>query len=369
MHPQGKAWEYLLQKDYQCEVVILESEWDIRENARQIKKIKQLGCLLLVLVQKDHSPYPDSEEHHRECFENVIRIFRRTIDEITPVYGIVDREYPGQTLIKDLPNIQLFTGRESEVFAAIRKQLSGFRITPQSPEVHRNPFGAETLEDVALTMNHLEIAYQQTHTEDEMLAIPCSNEAIALQAIRMRIIPSEFFSDEFDKTLRLPPSKEEIDQAQLLQEFDKLRQYSLKDREKLKDALLQSTGRVRSERDGILATRATLGDHISGFAIDPLTLLYYETRGFGAHQIAASQLSDQLFWIEELRARPGISDISWYHNPRIIQGMIYREINDFQTPILQLFLKKRSVNFEKLTFFIMEKLHYLVIDEDTKTLD
>ncbi len=225
---------------------------------------------------------------------------------------------------------------------AIETILSSFRPST-------NYFGVETKRESVFIQQQLEKAYRINYRD----SMAPSNDFIVLEAIRLRLLPSELIKKEFDNVLIGILENPTIDNLTLEKERESIK-HLLEDPEKLM-SLLESS-----------ADSVSRGYEIAGFAIDPITLQYSYFSGFGKHRLTTIDLVDRLSRFYLMIGNSFIDDYEL--QSRFIEGEIFFQVPGFKTPIMRFYGRNKKEDVEKVVRHLSAKEKYIFIDVDHNLL-
>ena len=195
---------------------------------------------------------------------------------------------------------------------------------------------------------------------------------IIAEALRLRLLPAEFLKSEFDDTIEevrrvFASAKSSV----YKREVAKIRKMTDEERKAFSHALQRARGRgyEPAEGGGVYVTRASCGNNVNGFAIDPVTLETHITYRFGEHHLCGDILARRIEAIEALRNRKNRYELDddkerecrW----RLITGLIFSEIDGFATPMLQLYTGEADEKeIRKVVRFLREQQKFIPVNHD-----
>lgn len=140
--------------------------------------------------------------------------------------------------------------------------------------------------------DQLVTAYRTTHDEEAALAGVTDDQAVVLQAIRMRITPALFLSSQFEATLQTTVPIDQYYPACSVRELRRLRRLSASQLEQLYEQLMQAEGYVWT--DGQWVAHPEGHGELAAYVFDPLTGQAMTRSGIGVHHLIVHSLYDQI---------------------------------------------------------------------------
>lgn len=354
-----EALNFFLREDCGCEVLLYEGEWDFEEDLARLKQYAKFNILVLVIV---------AQAQYSDQHERVIKIVRDNLPPFFPV-NVIPTGWS-----------ESFTGKSDDTAVYVNDHMDkGLEELVRSLTANwKAPIdwlGAETKADQAILMLQLENAYRTHYLGDNdegMLGTPDVNSQIVAEALRLRLLPSEFLKAEFDDTLPQGRTNfERVEKSVYAEELAMLRAMTDDERKKLSDALSRARGHEPSPGGGVFVTRASCGSDVAGFAIDPITLEVVVINRFGLHAYAAEMLRYRVGAIEEIRSHSFVDKHS--RENYIIEGLIFTKINGFQTPLLQLFVGEfqgtEPEHQAKVARFLLAEQKYIPINYEMEVIE
>jgi hypothetical protein len=357
-NPWRDALSYFLREHHGCEILQYDHDWSFKKDLRKLKKFAASGLLVLVIVR---------QESYTDQHWPVIRLVRSRLSLTIPIVVLpnYDPEHPFTT--NPAHHLYSFYHDDAELQELVKKVVARWKSSDW--------LGAETREDQAILQQQLEHAYRVHYLENEgeedgMFGTPDTNHQVVAEALRLKLLPAMFLKEEFDDTLKrdvvpLTPAAPTIYD----QELSRLKALTDKERERLEEQLLRSAGYTKAPGGGLYKTRVSLGDNVSGFALDPLTGESTTTNQFGLHRYAAEQLASRIERIEEMRAGRSAEDVGEGWRSRIVSGLIYRNIDGFTIPFLELhqgFIEPE--HFKRAIQVIRDRKMFLPITNNARSL-
>lgn len=359
------ALSFFLRQHLGCEVIVYDYDRDFEEDIARIEKFSKGGQLIVVIVKQQE--YDD--QHTR-----IIKKVRDDLSKSLPIVVIPD--WRGEERFNGLPDDPLvYTHAHSspELVELINNLIAAWK-----PGL--NWLGAQTTEDQAILMAQLENAYRKHYLDDEddgMLGTPDRNHQIVAEALRLKLLPSICLKAEFDDTIERKTRVFVTAEPSVYQkEVEKIKAMTDDERKEFDHSLDRARGHMPAEGGGVYVTRASCGENVNGFAIDPVTLETYVTRRFGEHHMAKDMLAHRVEVIEELKkgrngSAPEDEDAEYRVKWRIMAGLIFSEIDGFTTPILRLY-KEHGDNEEdskKVVAFLLREQRFIPVDFDGKLME
>lgn len=349
---------YFLRENCGCEVVQYENNYEFKEDLHRLKKYSACRQLILVIVKQEVF----SDQH-----EQILQLVRCQLCTNIPVVVIPDRwidePFNGSP---DDNWVYAFDYTDSDLVELVDRLVTEWKPS-------HNWFGAETAEDQVTLMAQLENAYRKHYLSDGnkgMLGTPDRNHIIVAEALRVRLLPAEFLKAEFDDTIEaVPLALASIKPSVYKQEEAKIRKMTDEERKALSHALLRERGYEPTENGGVYVTRASCGESVNGFAIDPVTLETHITYRFGEHHLCGDILALRINAIEALQncKQPYALDYEKEQECRwrLITGLIFSEINGFTIPLLQLYTSDADEEqIRKVVHFLQKLQKFILVDHD-----
>ncbi|MBX4205486.1 MAG: hypothetical protein KW788_04900 [Candidatus Doudnabacteria bacterium] len=354
-----EALNFFLREDCGCEVLLYEGDYDFEEDLARLKQYAKFNILVLVIVAQ--AQY--SDEHERVI--NCVRTNLSPRFPINVIPGGFTERFEGRT---DDPAVHVNDHMDKGLEELVRSLTANWKAPIDW-------LGAETKDDQAILMSQLENAYRTHYLGDNdegMFGTPDVNSQIVSEALRLRLLPSQFLKAEFDDTLpQGRTSFDRIEQSVYAEELAKIRAMTEAERNQLSDALSRARGHEPSPGGGVFVTRASNGPDVAGFAIDPLTLETVVINRFGLHAMAAEMLRYRIGAIEEIRSHDFVD--KYGRETYIIEGLIFTKIDGFQTPLLQLFVGEfqgtEPEHQAKVARFLLAEQKYIPINYDMKVIE
>lgn len=187
-------------------------------------------------------------------------------------------------------------------------------------------------------------AYRSTHSEDDLLAVPDDETSAVLQFLRLRVIPSQFIAEEFDRVLQRSDDHLPLLSSTYARDLYRFLRLSATERALLFHKLMAAEGYVC--RDGRwYAPSEGFGD-AEVFVYDGLTGRHLTRSGIGAHALAMHALYDLVRPAELGRRWPlpkeeRMRDLC-QRMLEAIAGFIIR-LPGWHTPFLHLWVKEPDV--------------------------
>jgi len=339
------------------DVVSYENFWRLEADYQRVARLMKQEILALII-------FKESRWDNDHCSN--LAFVRSKISDKVLVW--LQREYISDFPFKNKDNDRnILYGKDEEILKKINEHLKNWQV----PDTW---LGVESEYEERLLMERLEKAYDRWHDEENLLAAPDYNHKVVAEALRLRLLPSEFIGEhlgEFDQDVLLSIQGLVISPNFDL-EVEKIRQIDNEQR----DSFLELLSKRRNSPDGI-----SWGRNVMGFAIDPLTLEVEINNNYGQHAYATDHLSYRLDRIANLSGKylhhdgfcqDALYDYRSYCLSRILPGLIFKKIEGFETPILKLFTKQSCVSEEylnKALRHLMQKKKYIPVNTRGEILD
>lgn len=356
-NPNRDALSYFLGEHCGCEVVRYEHDYAFQEDLPWLKKYSDCSQLILVIVKQEEC----AEQHVQ-----VLRLVHERLSTTLPVVVIPDC-WSGERFYHSPDNnsVYVFGHTDTGLVDLVDRLVAGWK----------SPYswcGVETVEDQATLLTQLENAYrtQCVGSDEGMFGIPDQNHMVIAEALRLRLLPVAFLKSEFDNTIegvrRVFVSAES---SIYNREVAKIRNMTDGERKAFSCALQRAMGYEPTENGGVCVTRASCGDNVNGFAIDPVTLETHITYHFGEHYLCGDILARRIAVIEALRNRKNRYDLDEDEERecrrRLLTGLILSKIVGFRTPILQLCTREADEEqIRKAVCFIRKQQKFIPVHYD-----
>lgn len=301
---------YVLENDLRCHVVLFEDTYAVTHSCRPaVQQLRQKPIITAIIVQ-DYF-----RDHHFSCSATL----RNTLNPLLPVIFIPN---PGSDDPISPPDSNSFVFKHDD---------------PELLQLLTNLLDYYNYQDVISSeVDNLIYAYQALHADS--LGTPVYKEQAVIQALRIKLSPSEIVSTEYEEALNseLPPIKH-LPDINFQKDLDRIRGLSSEDRDLFNNELLLAENYQRSPGGGLLRVRVELGNKVAGFAIDPLSLEQLVTNRKGEHYYAGHILSRKLGYVGCLRQGISYQQLSNTDRnlieDRIITGLLFFDISGYSTPI------------------------------------
>ena len=361
-NPNRDALIYFLREHCGCEVVQYRDNCDFSEDLPRLKRYSDCRQIILMIVKQE-----EYSDQHERVLQSVRKQLSATLPIVVISHGWSDKRFGGS------PENLVFAFDYIDTGLV---ELVNRLVAEWKPPL--NWLGAETAEDQATLMAQLENAYRKHYLGDDnegMFGTPDHNHMIVAEALRLRLLPVEFLKSEFDDTIEevrraFAPAKSSV----YNREVAKIRKMTDKERKTFSHALLRARGYVLAERGGVYVNRASYGNNVNGFAIDPVTLETSITYRFGQHHLCKDILAQRIRAIEALRNRKHLYELDddgerecrW----RLITGLIFSKIDGFTTPLLQLYIGEAdSEQVRKIVRFLREQQKFIPVDHKGQLIE
>lgn len=362
-NPSRDALSYFLREHCGCEVIQYRYDHDFKEDLSRLKKYSDCRQLILVIVK---------QEEYSDQHEQVLQLVRGQLSATLPVVVLPDgwgeKRFGGSS---DDKSVYVFDHTDTELVELVNRLTTEWKPP-------NNWLGAETAEDQATLMAQLENAYRKHYLDDDegMFGTPDHNHMIVAEALRIKLLPASLLKAEFDDTIEeVPRVFAPAQPSAYKKELEKIRKMSGEARTAFEHALMRARGHEPAEGGGVFVRRASCGDNINGFAIDPVTLETLITYRFGMHHMTGDMLARRIEAIEALRNRKGRHGLTddeerecrW----RLVTGLIFSKIDGFATPILQLYTghEAEPKDVRKVTRFLKEQQTFIPVDHDGQLIE
>lgn len=319
----------------QCECEVLHYLWDIlfEKDIEKIKRYYTYNHLMLVIVKQE-----DYSDQHEVVINLVRSLSKDTPIIVIPSWG--EKRFKGNACKK----LYAFHHSSKELISLVTKLRSEWIPS-------EDWLGVETSQGRAILTEQLKDAYLANHfCDDGMLGTPDYNHMIVAEALRIKLIPSDFIKEEFDDTIKSDKNNFAIiDDSVFKKEIKIIAQMNDGERKEFLNKLMRKMNREPCDSGGYVVTDVSCGSGVNGFAIDPITLETQFTYRFGEHHLAGQLLEYRVECIEQmLHNGPLSEDEELDCKSRIITGLIFSKVNGFSIPILRLqvnCIDKRTIDF------------------------
>ncbi|MDO8590522.1 MAG: hypothetical protein Q7R65_00930 [bacterium] len=346
-----------------CEVILYDNDYYFDEERGRLKKLVDSNSLILVIAKQERY-----SEQHKEIVAKVRDGFSKTLPIVVIPDGFGDERFNGDPAD---PLVYVYDHTDAELVTLVNRLVAEWK-----PPL--NWLGAETPEDQAILLQQLENAYRKHYLDDDsdrMLGSPDHNHQVVAEALRIRLLPSSLIKAEFDDTIERKVRVFVTAQTSVYEkELERIRTMTEDERKEFDHRLMRARGYEPAEGGGVFVTRATCGNGVNGFAIDPVTLENLTTHRFGEHHLAKDMLARRIERIEALRNRKNCYELSedderkchW----RLMSGLIFSEIDGFTTPILCLY--REDVDDEgvkKVASFLRKEMMFIPVTPDGQLIE
>lgn len=345
-NPARDALAYVIEHDHCCRIILFGYVHGLTES--HFEPLQQLNSKVLAAIIKQDE-YGD--DHIRYA-----AFIRQAVNPNLPVVFIPERK--ADNIISPVDSNCFIYHHDDQ---NLLKLIAGLRANYQSQE------------NIALTVSQLSEAYHALHSES--LGTPNHREQNLIQALRIRLSPSEVRHTEFEDVLdaKLPPI-DKPPNAQFQRELNKIRTLTPEEHFKFEDDLLFAEGYKRQPDGGLLRIRTGLGNTVAGFAADPHTLQQLITCNFAEHYLAGEYLTHKLGHIESLRRGESFhrlpQEIMNQIGGRIITGLLLLKIPGYSTPILRLQTTRADpTSLRKIAHRVIESGLYIPVDDQGKLIE
>jgi len=278
-----------------------------------------LDYLVLCIVEQNR--YVDYHEY-------VVKILRQHISTTMPIVVIPAPLADTKVVSSKSEDIHVFSRFDTRLIEMVNQLVSSYR--PAS-----NHFGIYSPFELGWTMKNLRDSYEKNYLKDEdkqsPIYVPDIDMRVVLEAIRIRLLPCELLSMEYDTNIVRESAPINISEMSVMErEIDIILKMDRSQRTTFADQLIAARNFDRYGKS----------HDVHGFAIDPETLEYYITSPHENHCAAQPKLADRLVYIEALQRgiQPSEFPVGYgsHLRHRIAWGFICPGVGDFTVPILQL---------------------------------
>jgi len=358
-NPDRGALSYFLREHCGCEVVLYDNDYYFEEDINRLKRDAESGVLILIIAKQER--YSDQ---HKGIIARVRKEFSKTLPIVVIPEGWGDERFTGDP---SDTSVYVFDHTDVELTKLVENLTTAWK-----PPV--SWLGAETREDQAILMSQLENAYRKHYLDDDndgMFGTPDHNHQIVAEALRIKLLPVEFLKAEFDDTLEKDDRVFVASEPSVYEkEVVRVRTMTDEERKEFDHRLMRARGYEPAEGGGVFVTRATCGNGVNGFAIDPVTLENLTTHRFGEHHLAKDMLARRIERIEVLRNRKLSEDDEHECHWRLMSGLIFSEIDGFTTPILCLYRKGADDDgIKRVASFLKKEQMFIPVTPDGQLIE
>ncbi len=355
------ALSYILRERCGCNIILYDSESDFNENFTAVKKQVNLELTIAVIVRQQKYDY----QHVR-----MIKKIRQDLSATIPI--IVIPEMNGETEAfkssSEDPVTYGFDHYDICLINLVESLVAGWNRPI-------NWLGAETCREQGRLMIQLENAHIVNYPDDERtFGASNTNDQIVAEALRIKLLPTQFLKAEFDDTLPNKAQVFEIIEPSIYEiEVARLRTQTNLERESLKNSMTRAEGYEPMGDGGLRRVEMSCGNDVNGYAIDPITMENLVTTSFGDHHLAAQKLEPRIAYIESFKRRNDDETTNkkecclW----RLVKGLIFLQLNGFSTPILCIHhtegLEKDQLR--RIVEFIRNERKFIPVDYDCNLLN
>jgi hypothetical protein len=340
-NPAREALIYHLKTTCDCEVYAYGNQHGFLDDFTRIRQAIESKRVLAVIV--DECKY--DEEQHLVVISK-IRELTKTVPIIVFPHG-----FDGAKGIEGYKGIY---DKYHNTSRRLSNLIKRWRKNIQLPLDH---FDAKDTADVRRIVGQLEHVYQSTMLDGNETGVADTNGQVVAEAIRLRLCPAELFRDQFDMIIQSEPcvlqdpGRETYDQ-----QIELIRSKCLDNNYEF----FQLLGKARGNTIG-----GSSGDKVEGFAIDPVTLEYFRTHGYGTHQSARIRLESRIKRISNLKGQRCTLKNEKEAERRIVTGELFVQVPGFTIPIIQFeaYWVKGEVG-RKIAAFLRDKRLALPISVD-----
>lgn len=356
--PFWDAFVYVLREDYAYDVKNFSCAQHLFESWPEIESLAQTGLLALFILKEDC--------YYDQVTVTVSRIRERLAAPL-PVVVIPEDRYGDERFQPDPSDPLLYVLEHEEIrFKNLLRDIAASWIPPL------NRLGADSPSEQALLYSQLLQAYRNSYLvgdrEDTVLGVPDVNGQVVAEALRIDQTPTSLLRAEFDTVL--DPYDHPVlvaDSSIYLEESRRIRYFSDAERERFVNILYRMRGQ-EVEGDIVRVVSVSCGEQVNGFAIDPATLEYLITTRFSEHHLAKQKLASRIVWIGKMReqfTRERMFETDLQN--QIIKGLVFRDVEGFQTPVVQLHLYDscfEQEDLERVVAFLRERRMFIPVTYD-----
>jgi len=305
-----------LKKDLGCQVAV-SSYPDFSKHKKEIDFLSKSGSIVAFIIKEDKF---DSENPN---YPNKIIKNIRNISADTPIV-LIKHEHSKRKYQKliDTGTISL-SSFYCEGINFVKKSLEKFSPKPSY-------FGVETYNAIEPAVRNI---YKSRQSEENEIYL--TDDQVTCHAFRLRLLNNgEIIKNVFDSNLGQSPNPQELDISREIIQKEKeiIRQLSSHERREFASKVYQS---IYFDRQGRrLPFLDGRGDTTNGFAIDPETLEFNITTGYGEHDYAERKLTLCLVSMNEFRGDINAIAKEEEIENRLMSGSIYQNVSGFSSPIL-----------------------------------
>ena len=294
-----------------CEALAYSLIHDFTDDLAKVKGVIESKKVVAVIIQEDEY----DEDLHQIVVKQV-----RVVDKNLPIIIFPHRDKEDVKGIEGFKRIYFYCILSKRVIPLLKRWL-------KKMVVPLDFFGAQNQQEVERVSDCLANAYQKQYLDGRELAVPDYNHQVVAEAMRVRLT-KELIQEEFDSTLgREPKMVSASDIAVYEKEVALIKQMCAK-----KEGQNDLWNLLHNAR-GYMSP-GSQGDNVEGFAIEPVTLEYSRTAGFGCHQLARDRLEYRLEYLIGLNGGKSFRRRKYPSN-RIISGLFFPEVDGFKIPIVQ----------------------------------
>jgi hypothetical protein len=366
-NPYRDALSYFLRQHCGCEVSIYDYDTGFDKDFANAEQNLKNGRLICVIVKQE-----EYDDVHMRVIEKVRSGLSKTLPIVVIPAGWEKRFKPSA----EYPLVYAYNYADAELVDLIKRLVAQWK-----PGL--NWLGAQTTQEQSTLLDQLENAYRSNYLGDDnegMAGTPDRNHMIVAEALRLKLLPSTLIKAEFDDTLVRRTSLSISDVAEqtkpsvYLDELEKIRVMSDERRMEFDHELHRAMGQEPAPGGGVYVTRASKGDNVQGFAIDPVTLETSISTGYGFHADAKDLLGYRIEMIDALskggnKAEPKEED-RYQSRGRIVEGLIFLGIKGFTTPIVRLYADgEDGETIKRIAHFLLGERRLIPVDYDGKLVE
>lgn len=306
---------YFLRSHYNCEVFSYINEIYFQEDKFRLEKYAKR--ILLAIVKE-----------RLRCQELIKNI--RNFCASFPIIVIPDPDFREANNIANQTFVRFFNYTDPNLL----KYIEGLVLEQRQSSL--DWLGSDSGEDM---FAQLEKAHENYFSPDYMLDVPTDyNHHAVAQALRIKLLQDPVLvKTEFEDTFVCHKKKQTNNYSTSHIYSEEKRRISNLTREEKSDLFDSFQETMGYTKEG-LRTRASFGDQVGSFAIDPITLEKSIFNGGIGHHDAKEQLVKKIIMIECYSR--GVQYLGWEEemkcSSRIVKGLVFYGILDFHTPFLVL---------------------------------
>lgn len=326
-----------LKNNLGCEVLAYDFVEDFVSDLARLKGVIESKRVVAAIIKE----YEYDEDAHQIALRQV-----RELDKRLPIFFYPHKTKDEVKGLEGFKRVYIRYQYSTRALDLLKKQIKRFVVPLDF-------FGTQNQQEVERVSNCLAHAYQEQYLDGKELGTPDYNHQVVAEALRVRLT-KELIQEEFDSTLgrepeiALPPSAL-VYQAEVVT----VKKMCVESQQEFFWLLKIARGNI---------SPGSQGDDAQGFAIDPLTLKYCRTSGWGCHQLAPLRLEYLLQYAEDLNGVPWKKRKS--ARERIISGVFFPKVDGFASPIVQLAFPTEEEEKRLVDFFEKTRIAIPVVLDD-----